>query len=45
MYCAKVVRMINARIECDENKISFSIVIIVGVLFAMKYKTLNVLSC
>jgi len=46
MYCAKVVRMINARIECDENKISFSIVvIIVGVLIAMKYKTLNVLSC
>ena len=23
MYCAKVVRMINARIECDENKILF----------------------
>ena len=43
MICAKVVRMINARIECDENKISFSIVVII--LFAMKYKTLNVLSC
>ena len=44
--CAKVVRMINARIECGEKKISFSIVvIIVGVLFAMKYKTLSVLSC